>query len=69
MQRATFDRVDLRGIGVHRAIRFRELRRIFAGALAEHDQIRQRIAAQAIGAVQTRRGFAGREQPRQRRHL
>ena len=33
----------------------RELRRVLAGALAEHEQVGQRVAAQAVGAVDARR--------------
>ncbi len=32
------------------------------GAASEHQQIRERVAAQAVGPVQTARAFAGREQ-------
>ena len=51
------------------ALALRELRRIFAGALAEDEQVGERIAAQPIGAMQARGHFAGREQTGQRGHL
>ena len=49
-----------------RAVRLGERRRVLAGALAEDDQVRERVAAEPIGAVQARRRFAGGEQARQR---
>ena len=47
----------------------RVLRRVFAGALAEDDQIRERVAAETVGAVDARRALARREQSRDVRHL
>ena len=47
----------------------REFCRELAGALTEDQQIRQRVAAEPVRAVQARRGFAGRKEARQRRHL
>ena len=46
-----------------------EFRGVLAGALAEHQQVGERIPAQAIRSVQTRRAFARREQARHGRHL
>ena len=46
------------------AILAREFGSILAGALAEDQQVGERIAAQAIGAVQARSCFARRKQPR-----
>ena len=42
---------------------------ILAGPLAEHDQIRQRVAAESVGAVQSRAALAAREQAGHVRHL
>ena len=42
------------------------LRGVLAGALAEHDQVGERVAAEAVGAVDPGRAFAGREQARAR---
>ena len=38
-----------------RAVLLRERRGVLAGALAEDDQVRQRVAAEPVGAVQARR--------------
>src|SRR6185503_19355379 len=43
--------------------------RILTGALAEDDQVRQRVSAEAVRTVDTRRALAGREQARDRGHL
>jgi hypothetical protein len=42
---------------------------VLAGALAEHDQVGERVATQTVRAVQPRRTLSRREQPRHRRHL
>ena len=47
----------------------RELRGVLAGALAEHEQVRQRVATQAVGAVEAGGGLAGGKQARHRGHL
>ena len=47
-----------------RAVRLRERRRMLAGTLAEHQQVRQRIAAEPVGAVDAGRALAGGEQAR-----
>ena len=52
-----------------RALLARELGGVFAGALAEHDQVGQRIAAETVGAVDARRALARGEQARNGRHL
>ena len=45
------------------------LGRVLAGPLAEHDQVRQRVAAEAVGAVDAGGALAGGEQPRHDRLL
>src|SRR5690349_10796241 len=53
---------DRRRIHRHRTALARKLRRVLAGALAEHEQVRQRVAAKPIRAVQPGGAFAGGEQ-------
>ena len=62
-------RLDLTLVEGRGAARLRERRGMLAGELAEDQQIRQRVAAEAIGAVDARRAFAGGEQPRNAGHL
>ena len=45
------------------------LRRPGARQPPEHQEVRKRVASQAVGAVHPGGGLAGREQARQRRHL
>ena len=63
-QRPRGGRVDLRLVDRRRAVLLGERRGVLAGALAEDDQVRERVAAEAVGAVQPGRRFAGREQAR-----
>ena len=42
---------------------------VLPGALAENKQVRERVAAEPVGAVQSRRHLAGREQAGHARHL
>jgi hypothetical protein len=46
-----------------------EFRGIPAGAPSEYHQVRERIAAQPVGAVQSRRRFSRGKQPRHAGHL
>ena len=48
------------------AVFLRELRGVFAGALAEHDQVGERIAAEPVRAVQARRRIRPRRTARAR---
>ena len=61
--------VDGAVVHARRAVLARELRGVLAGALAEHDQVRQRVAAEAVGAVDARGALAGGEEAGNRRHL
>ena len=47
--------------------RLRELRRRITGAPPEDEDVAERVAAEAVGAVQTARNLAGRVQPGHRR--
>ena len=69
LERALRGFVDLPGVDRAGGLRLRELRGVFTRALAEHEQIRQRIAAQPVRPVDARRTFAGGEQSRHGRHL
>ena len=46
-----------------RAVLLREFRRVLAGALAEDEQVGQRVAAEPIRAVDARRAFAAANRP------
>ncbi len=68
-ERVLRHRGDARLVDSAGAVPACELRRMVAGPLAEHQQVGERVATEAVGAVQSRRALARREQPGQRRHL
>ncbi len=59
----------LRSVDRARAVLLRELGRVLARPLSEHEQVRQRVAAEPVRSVQPRGALAGREQARNGRHL
>ena len=63
------DLVDLRVVDLPELIFLRILGGVFAGALAEDQQVGQRIAAQAVGAVDAGRTFPRGEEAGDARHL
>ena len=68
-QRHPLGGVDRRRVDVGGAALARELGGVLTGPLAEHQQVRQRVSAQAIGAVQASGALARREEAGDRRHL
>ena len=62
-------RLDLILRRLHRRLRAGVLGRVPAGALAEDQEVGQRVPPEPVRAVQTRRALAGREQPGHVGHL
>src|SRR6185503_15620514 len=58
--------IDLAQVDVAAAMLLGEARRVTPGALAEDQQIGERVSTQSIRAVQSGGTFAGGEQPRNR---
>src|SRR5438093_2576449 len=69
LQRCSRGLLNLIFIYFSLAVILRELRREPAGPFAEDQKIGQRISAKPVGAVQTRRRFAGGEEARNGGHL
>ena len=61
--------VDLTRVDRGRLLLARELRGVLAGALAEHQQVGERVAAEPVGAVDARRALARGEESGHGRHL
>src|SRR6185312_9843517 len=60
---------DLAVDGFRRRGALSVLGRVFAGEFPQYEQVRQRVAAEAVGAVDSRGAFAAGEEPRDLRHL